>query len=104
VEGGEEGAVDQEVVIAWRAALPRQLAGWKEEDVFNADETALFWRVLPNKTLHFKGDKCSGGKRSKERITVLLVANMAGTEKQLLAIGNSANPRAFKKSSPPAKW
>ena len=36
--------------------------------VFNSE-------VKPIQTLHFKGQKCSGGKKSKERITVLVACN-----------------------------
>ncbi|XP_039755819.1 tigger transposable element-derived protein 4-like [Pararge aegeria] len=68
-----------------------------EEDIFNADETGLFFKLTPDKTLKFKGEKCVGGKLSKERITVLVAANMSGTEKRkLLVIGKSKNPRCFK--------
>jgi len=57
----------------------------------------LFFKLLPEKTLEFKGVDCSGGKRSKERLTVMVCANMSGTEKiPILIIGKSANPRCFK--------
>lgn len=45
-------------------------------DVFIADETGIFWRMLPEKTMAVKGDTCHGGKKSKERITLLMEANM----------------------------
>ena len=68
-----------------------------EVHVFNADETGLFWKCLPDKTLSLKGEKCSGGKKNKGRITVLVCANMSGTEKlPLLVIGRFAKPRCFK--------
>ncbi|KAH0820527.1 hypothetical protein GEV33_002264 [Tenebrio molitor] len=68
-----------------------------DEQIFNADETGLFFKMTPNKILKFKGEKCSGGKMSKDRITVLVVANMTGTvKKKLLVIGKSKNPRCFK--------
>lgn len=45
----------------------------------------------------FKKETCSGGQHSKERITVLVGANMDGSEKlPLLVIGKSKNPRCFK--------
>jgi len=56
-----------------------------------------------DKTLAFKGERCSGGKQSKERVTLLVGANMDGSEKlPLLMIGKSSNPRCFKnvKSKP----
>lgn len=37
-----------------------------------ADETGLFFKCLPDKTLTFKNEKCHGGKHSKERLTILL--------------------------------
>ncbi|XP_053956218.1 tigger transposable element-derived protein 4-like [Anastrepha ludens] len=65
--------------------------------IFNADETALFFKCLPTKTLAFKNEKCFGGKQSKERITVLVGSNMTGSEKlKLLVIGKAKNPRCFK--------
>ncbi|GBO35301.1 Tigger transposable element-derived protein 4, partial [Araneus ventricosus] len=42
-----------------------------EKDIFNADETDLFYNLTPNQTLKFKGEKCVGGKLSKVRITIL---------------------------------
>ena len=52
--------------------------------------------MQPNKSYVLKGETCSGGKRSKERITVLPCANMSGTEKlPLLVIGKYQRPRCF---------
>ena len=40
-----------------------------------------------------KGEQCSGGKKSKERITVLVCVNVTGTDKlPLLFIGKFAKP------------
>jgi hypothetical protein len=53
--------------------------------------------MLPDKTFKFKGETCSGGKMSKERLTVLVCANMTGTsKKKLFVIGKSKTPRCFK--------
>jgi hypothetical protein len=43
-----------------------------------------------------KGETCKGGKKSKERITVLLCCNARGKKLKPLIIGNAARPRAFK--------
>lgn len=54
-EQGEAAAVDQEVVQDWQqTVLKEALAKYSADDVFNADETGLFWRLMPNKTLAFK--------------------------------------------------
>ncbi|KAF2350503.1 Fibronectin type III, partial [Trinorchestia longiramus] len=60
----------------------------------STDKTVLFWQLLPNKTLTFRGERCTGGKKSKQRITLLVGANMSSSEKfPLLAIGNYMRPR-----------
>ncbi|XP_053957785.1 tigger transposable element-derived protein 4-like [Anastrepha ludens] len=77
--------------------LPKLIENYNINDIFNADETALFFKCLPTKTLAFKNEKCFGGKQSKERITVLVGSNMTGSEKlKLLVIGKAKNPRYFK--------
>lgn len=95
---GEAKAVDAETCTVWRnGALLDHLNRYAPSDIFNADETALFFKLLPDKTITYKGDVCAGGKRCKERVTVLLGANMTGTEKlPLFVIGKSQKPRCFK--------
>ncbi|XP_070573830.1 tigger transposable element-derived protein 6-like [Ptychodera flava] len=44
-------------------------AGYSPENIFNADETGVFYRALPDRTLATKADECKGGKVSKERLT-----------------------------------
>lgn len=84
--------------LMWKQLMIGKESCWKDaKDIFNVDETGLFFKCTPDKTFAFKGEKCSAGKHSKERITVLVGANMDGSEKlPLLVIGKSANPRCFK--------
>ena len=94
---GEAEFVDQNGVDEWQTnCLPALLKQFKAEDIFNADETGLFYRCLSDRTHVFKNDKCAGGKLSKERLTVLVTARKAGEKLPLLVIGKSANPRCFK--------
>ena len=95
---GESAVVNMETVSEWRTTkLPELLSQYAPRDVFNADETGLFYKAMPNRTLQLKGEKCHGGKLSKERITVLPVVNMDGSEKlKLFVIGKFQNPRCFK--------
>ena len=95
---GEEAAVNPEVRAYWLTnTLPGLLARYAADDIYNADETGIFYQMMPNKTLTFRGEKCSGGKDSKKRITVLVCGNMTGTDKRkLLIIGRSQKPRCFK--------
>ncbi|UYV71483.1 hypothetical protein LAZ67_8003469 [Cordylochernes scorpioides] len=76
---GESADVNRETMTNWFTdVMPNIISNYACKDIFNADETGLFWRLLPDKTLHFKGETCTGGKASKERITILLCCNMDG--------------------------
>nr|XP_006817586.1 PREDICTED: tigger transposable element-derived protein 4-like [Saccoglossus kowalevskii] len=104
---GEAASVSDVMVDDWvTLTLPGLIDGYAPRDIFNADETGLFFRLMPDKTLSFKNDVCSGGRTSKERLTVMLCANMDGSEKlKPLVIGKSKNPRCFKNmKSPPVDY
>ena len=55
-------------------------------NVYNADETGIYYRALPDGTLTFSTDALSGSKKAKERITALVAVNMDGTDKRPLFI------------------
>jgi hypothetical protein len=50
-------------------------------DIYNADETGLFFDLQPGKTFTFLGDFCHGGKKSKQWVIVLLTCNADGSNK-----------------------
>jgi hypothetical protein len=95
---GESASLSERTTEEWLKNVFAEIRkNYRDEQIFNADERGLFFKMTPNKTLKFKGEKCCGGKMSKDRITVLVVANMTGTvKKKLLVIGKSKNPRCFK--------
>ena len=92
---GESASVSTEMCDLWMEhTLPTLLDGYELKNVFNADETGLFYKLLPNETLCFKNEPCHGGKHNKDRVTVLVGANADGSVK--LVIGKSKRPRCFK--------
>lgn len=95
---GESLSVQQSDVTEWQAKVcPNLRSKFSDDEIFNADETGLFYKLTPDKTVKFRDEKCSGGKLSKDRITVMVAANMNGTiKKKLLIIGKTQNPRCFK--------
>lgn len=95
---GEAGDVDKQVVLNWIAdKWPNIIQNYSCEDIFNGDETGLFYKMTPDRTLKFMGEKCVGGKQSKLRYTVWVCANMTGSEKcKLLVIGKYERPRCMK--------
>ncbi|GES93748.1 tigger transposable element-derived protein 6-like [Rhizophagus clarus] len=64
-------------------------------DVFNCDETGLYWKIEPKRTISNK--PVSGRKQSKDWVTILLCSNATGTEKLKPAfIHKYKNPRPLK--------
>lgn len=93
---GESADVDDNVVDDFRSKIGKIVEGYKAEDIFNADETGLFFKALPDKTLAPKGEACKGGKLAKERITVMLASSSTGKKLKPLVIGKAKQPRCFK--------
>jgi hypothetical protein len=63
-----------------RKKIDEILRKYEPQDRFNLDETALFFRLGPNKTLATTKQKLEGLKLSKERMTVAVVVNASGDE------------------------
>ena len=67
------------------------------EQIFNMDETSLFWKWMPERTFfHKEAKSVPGFKAFKDRITVLLGGNVAGYKLKPFVIWHSENPKAFK--------
>ena len=70
--------------------------GYCLDQVFNCDETGLYYKLLPEKSLVTHLEKSADGRKS-ERVTINACSNITGTIKlPLLFIGKSKNPRCFK--------
>lgn len=74
--------------------------------VYNADESASFWRVLPGSTWVHEGEKSAPGRKvSKNRLTFMPCCNATGTHKlPLLVIGKANKPRCFKNAQIPVVY
>ena len=96
---GESGSVQQEVINQELPALRQLLQQYHPDDIFNADETGLFYNMPPNKTI--ASSPTSGLKKNKARISILFACNSSGTEKlNLIFIGHAQQPYAFTKAKP----
>lgn len=94
---GESLSVELDCVQKWKEKLPSLINGYEPRNIFNANETGLFYKLQPNKTLTFKGETCSGRINSKDRVTVRVCCNMDGIEKiKPLVLGKFNNLRCFK--------
>ena len=77
---GEANKVDEEGANNWLHGFYGVREKYASCDVYNMDETGLFYNLFPSRTLGIKGDKCHGGVRSKQRLTVVLVCNADGSD------------------------
>ncbi|KAG7173981.1 Tigger transposable element-derived protein 1-like 67 [Homarus americanus] len=98
--GGEEASADR---VAAREFPPflREImeeGQYTDDQVFNMDESGLFWKKLPFKTFVVKNaSMIRGRKLQKERITVLFTINASGTCKLKLSVIHTARkPHAYK--------
>lgn len=75
--------------------------GLTGDQIYNCDETGLYYRMLPSKTLVAQEESSAPGyKKNKDRVTVMSCSNVTGSHKlDLVVIGKSKNPRAFKQLS-----
>ena len=63
---GESEKVTKEMTALWEETnVPTILARYQLNDIFNADESGLFYEALPPKSLHFRGKRCSDGNTAK---------------------------------------
>uniref|UniRef100_A0A915IQK7 HTH CENPB-type domain-containing protein n=1 Tax=Romanomermis culicivorax TaxID=13658 RepID=A0A915IQK7_ROMCU len=102
---GEANSVTEAHFGDWYSTiLPALLIDYKPRDVYNADETGLFWRLLPDKTLTFKRDKfkhCTYAKSEYSSLTLSpVIVHRVGIELMFVAQTKQFNIRNwFRKSS-----
>ncbi len=81
VISGEGASVDQNIIDDWKQRLSLIIKDFNPCDIYNCDETGLFFKLMPDRSLVIDKDDCIGKKKSKERFTVLLCGNWLGTHK-----------------------
>jgi hypothetical protein len=92
---GKNGVLDMEAVGAALPDIRAVIDAYAKKDVFNMDETGLCWRLQADNSL--ATHQLEGRKINKERITLIICANLDSSEKiSLTIIGKHLNPRCFK--------
>lgn len=96
---GESADADHEgAAAAAIPLLPVDSTRYNLRDMYNADESGMFYSNSPRKTI--ATCRRSGRKIIKDRLTVLPVVNADGSDaRQVLFIGTTAKPHCFSKKS-----
>ena len=94
---GKSAEVSDEAVDQWKEKLPAICAGYHPRDIFNCDETGVFFCALPQKYLTPNGAQTSGIKVSKDRFSMLVCANALGEKQQLWIISKAKKLHSFPK-------
>lgn len=93
---GESGSVNKQSLNDCLMAVKAKICNYDDDNVFNMDETALFYDYRGDRSLSINS-LTEGTKQSKTRITIALCTNASGSEKRkMIIIGKAKKPRAFK--------
>ena len=97
--GSKESAAPHDELETWKeTVLLPTLARYSPNDIYNGDETALFFKSLPHRTYCFDSDKPAGSAKRKDRLTLLIITNMDGSDhRKLSVIGKSKTPCCLQK-------
>ncbi|XP_069847648.1 tigger transposable element derived 5-like [Dipodomys merriami] len=80
------------------AAPPPSEAGYGDEQIYNANVTGLYWRLLPEQAAPPPGG--CGRRWPGDRVTVLLAANLTGSHKlKPLIVGHMPDPPSLRRHS-----
>jgi len=76
-------------------ALQTVAGEFAEEDIYNMDETGLFWKMMPARGL--SSQSLPGLKKDKTRITLVFCVNATGSDRlPVWTIGKAKTPRAVR--------
>ncbi|UYV67098.1 hypothetical protein LAZ67_4003879 [Cordylochernes scorpioides] len=96
---GEALSADEDAANRFKDDSHKLMTDEKYEQfqIYNADETGVYWKSLPDNSQVKNANSASGHKQSKDRLSVLLCANADASHKNVLAVvGKSKRPRAIK--------
>ncbi|GFR30498.1 tigger transposable element-derived protein 1 [Trichonephila clavata] len=100
---GEAGSADKKEAEKFSINFQKFIMdeGYCPQQVFNADETGLFWKRMPSRTFITKEEKkLPGHKAMKDRLTLMILSNASEDLKiKPLLVYHSENPRIFKKNN-----
>jgi hypothetical protein len=93
-QSGESASADISGATDAIHEIKELIKQYASKDIYNSDETGLFWLMTPDNTLASRPQ--SGHKKEKKRLTVFPTCNADGSHKlDLWILGHFKNPRPF---------
>ena len=93
IQHGEAGSLQEEATTEM-FAIWHALSLYATQDIFNCDETSLYWRLTPDRSL--SSQDLPGCKKEKSRISALFCCNSDASEcLPIWFIGTAKKPKAF---------
>ena len=93
IQRGEAGNLSQDSGTEM-ARICQFLSTYAPQDIYNCDETSLYWRKIPGRSLSTR--PLPGRKKDKARISVLFCYNSDASERiPIWFIGTARRPKAF---------
>ena len=77
--GESASAPSEECIERERTRLRDELESYNLDDIYNADETGLYWAMEPSRILCNR--RVSGRKLNKNKVSILLTMNASGSDK-----------------------
>lgn len=94
---GDAGPMYGPVVRNWLDAVwPKLRDGYADDKIYNADEVAVFFNMLPDSRSEEDADVLDGSQNiANRRLTVLVAASMTGRKCRPIVIGKRRAPQCF---------
>lgn len=91
----EEGSINEAAIVEQLVQIQALARLYKPEDVYNCDETGLYWKMTLDRGLATQ--QTSGTKKDKARISAHFCCNADSSDKlPIWFIGKTAKPRCFR--------
>uniref|UniRef100_A0A182SME1 HTH CENPB-type domain-containing protein n=1 Tax=Anopheles maculatus TaxID=74869 RepID=A0A182SME1_9DIPT len=93
----QHGVTSERHSTDWKDFFTNLLDEYEAKDIYSFAVTGLFYKCLPEQIFKYQAKECRDGEDEQKRVTVMLCANITGTEKlPILVIGQSKGPEFMK--------
>ena len=89
---GESGDVQGETIDSWKEHLLEIIQGYEKHNIWNMDETGLFWHALPDRGFGKKVEVVREGRKANIDSLLLFLFQHQVKKKNLLLFGSLETP------------